>query len=291
MRASIIDYPREKLAEDIWDSSSGDPVLLEEISDEIEDIVYSFLDDVGIPEEALEDLLVYGSILSNQYNKKTDVDARIVLNPDVIEAEFGDVTGDELYELGESLIHGVLLRDTEHPFNATVVIEGEDTELGQSVLGELEETPLYSVLTSAFLVPPHFVSDEFDPDTELEENQEDAKDEMELLDSLFTELKSDVIDHDWLQEAVGGVADTDKFLGKVQDKVDEINADAVALAMQYGDLRDARYETGKEHSDPGNVLYKILEKYDYIGRLKEVKKLVEDGLTETDIQDLGEVTK
>jgi len=289
MRASIIDYPREDLASDIWENSDDGPVLKEAIADEVEDMVYSFLDDAGIPEEALVDLLIYGSILSNQYNSKTDVDARIVLDPEIIEETFGEITGDDLYEMGKELIHDILLGGTKHPFNATVVIEGEDTILGESELGELEETPVYSVLTSTFLVDPYFTDSDFEPDESLAENSEDAKDEMQVLDALLTELKSDVIDYDWVQEAVDGVADKEKFMEKLESKLEEIGADSLALVVEYTDIRDARYETGKEHADPGNVLYKLLEKYEYVEKLKKLKSIVEDGFTKSDLPKIEEV--
>ena len=48
---SAIDYVRDKLAKDVWDVTEDKVSLKTEIKNQVMDYVYSFLDDMDIPEE------------------------------------------------------------------------------------------------------------------------------------------------------------------------------------------------------------------------------------------------
>lgn len=293
---SIIDYPRLGLDQSIWSATDTSIDLQPEIRKDVEEIVASFLDDLDLPKEALIDVLIYGSLLTNQYNSKTDMDARILLDPEVISKYYPDVSGDELYSLTKENIHNIQLGTTKHPFNATVVIKGEKTELGKADLGITEKDPVFSLRDSDIVNFGEWYSSEFDPDEEFSEETSKAKEIMERLDKLIQDAKSDTIDIELLKDAVGDVEDPQKIITKIEQKVQELTETVSTLAEHYIELRDKRTEGYKStppgedhHKAPENIIYKILEKYRYIDLLKKLKAIAENGVQESEVEDVAEV--
>lgn len=293
MLASVLDYPREELDQEIWNVENG-LELQPDIHDQIVDIVQSFLDDMDLPEEALLDVLIYGSILTNQYNAKTDVDARILLEPNVVNEYYPGITGDDLFDLAQDTVHGVLLGDTKHPLNATVVIEGEETELGQSELGLTEHEPVYSMVKEELLQEGTWYDESFDPDVEFSEERKSIDEVMELLDNLIRETKTDTIDYELIEEAVSEVKNKDELMRKLDEKLLEINEGIAALVEEYDKIKKERKDSYKDypgkdkHKSPGNIRFKFLEKYKYMDMIKKLKRIFEGGVEESEMDDVSE---
>jgi hypothetical protein len=289
---SVIDYIRDGLDDEIWDTTGEEVTLQENINNEVLDVVFSALDDLDLPQEALTGLFIYGSILSNQYNANTDVDCRIVLDPETVYEKYGDgTTGDALLDLTFDIVHGELLGNTQHPFNCTIIIEGEKTELGQAELGKTKEDPVYDVLTGSIVVDPVYKED-YDPDEKFTEERDEVDVIMADLDTLIRETKTDTIDFQWLQDAVTSVKDKEKFEEKIDRKLEELEADIEALVGEYRTVKDDRtdaYEEGDGHADPRNVKFKYLEKYKYIDTLRALKRLLKEGIQESEVDDVAEV--
>lgn len=291
---SIIDYPRDQLDQSIWDISGDEIQLQPEIKKEIMDIVYSALDDLDLPYDALKNVFIYGSILTNQYNKNTDVDARIVLEPKPTQARFGDdITGDTLYDLVVDVVHGVNLGDTKHPFNATIIIEDEDTELGQSPLGKTEKDPVYDVIKDEMVVEPVF-EDFYVPEDKYKSERGDVEGIMEGIDDVLRELTTDVIDYQWLQDAVKDVKDPTQLEKALEDKIKEIEDSLEKAVDEYQDVKEMRktdYGTDEDrHGGEGNVKFKFLEKYKYLDVLKKLKRIFKDKkVTDKEIDDMEQM--
>jgi hypothetical protein len=293
-KASIIDYPREGLDESIWDIDGNTLKLQPRINDEIVDITRSFLDDLDLPEEAIIDVLLYGSMLTNQYNSKTDLDARILLDPEIISEHYPSMTGDELYDLTMDTIHGVLLADTQHPFNATVVIEGEDTELGQSPLGVSDRDPVYSMKEEAVIHEGTGYDETFDPDVEFMEERSEVAEIMTKLDALVQDAKTNTIDIELLEEAIGNVAEPDRLIEKIEDRLGDLNFTIEKMVDEYNKIKEERSTSYKEgpkddrHKAPGNIRFKFLEKYRYLDMLKKLKRLFKGGIDPAEIDDVAD---
>lgn len=294
LNASIIDYPRKELDTSIWNIEGEELELQPNIKDEIEDIIGSFLDDLNLPEEAIIDVFIYGSILTNQYNSKTDVDARVLLDPDIVFEHYPDITGKYLYDLTRDSIHGVPLGNTQHPFNASVVIEGEETELGQAQLGITERDPVYSMKEGKIIHEGIGYDESFDPDIEFMEERSDVVDIMTKLDTLVQDAKTDTIDIEVLKEAVGEVSNPEQLIEKIEDRLGTLNLTIEKMVQELADLRKERsesYGTAPEddrHKAPGNIKYKLLEKYHYLDMLKKLKRLFKDGIGESEVDDVAE---
>ena len=292
LQASAIDYIRDQLSEEIWQVGGEEVKLQPAVRDQIEDVVYSALDDLDLPAEALNGLFIYGSILTNRYNSGTDVDCRIQLDPNIVYKKYGeDVTGDDIFDLIIEKVHGIPIEGTKHPLNCSIVIEGEDTELGRSELGKTEEDPVYDVLNEKIVVPPYMYED-IDPDEEFAEEREEADVIMDKLDDLLRELKTDTIDYVWLEDAVKDVKDKDELLEKLESKMEEIEEDVESLVEEYGDIKEMRtkeYNEGDGGTGPGNVKFKIVEKYFYLDVLRKLKRIFKGGVTEKEVEDIEEI--
>ena len=285
--AAIIDYSRENLAPEIWSLDTDMPKLQKEIREDILDIVYSALDDVGISEEALEDLFIYGSLLGNQYNKSTDLDARIVLSPDALPEKLKGVTGDQIYELLRHTVHDMPLGDTEHPFNATIIVSGDETDLDKSPLGKTPEDAVYDVLADIWVVDPFLRDEEFDPDEEFAEERDEVDDVMQRLDNIFRDTKTDIIDYGMIEDALSSVKDKDKFKEKLDKKLKDIESGVADAVSEYERIKKERtdaYAKGERHADPSNIEMKYLERYKYWDTLKQIKHLMEDGIDNNEVE-------
>lgn len=292
--ASILDYPRADLDEDLFDIAGEDIKLKPDIRDEIEDVAYSMVDDIGLPDSAIKELLIYGSILSNQWNPDTDVDCRIILDPESVYEEYDvEITGDVIFDMVVEKVHDVPLGNTKHPLNCTIIIEGEETEIAQSQLGRTEEDPVYDILNDKFINPPFYREDEFDPDVEFKEQRDETTKTMDTLDKLIQETRTDSIDFKLLQDAVRDVKSPGRLVSRLEEKLEEIEQDVASLVKEYETIKEERGEAYKSdepgHGQPGNIRQKYLERYKYLDVLRQLKRLFKEGIEEEEVTDVEEV--
>lgn len=291
--ASILDYPRADLDEDLFDIGE-DIKLKSDIKDEIEDVAYSMVDDVGLPDEAIKSVLIYGSIMTNQWNPTTDVDCRIILEPEAVYEEYGvEITGDVIFDMVIEKVHDVPLGGTKHPLNCTIVIEGEETEIAKSQLGRTEEDPVYDVLKDEFINPPFYRDEEFDPDVEFKEEKDETTKIMDTLDKLIQETRTDSIDFKLIQDAVKDVKSPGRLVSRLEEKLKEIETDVAQLVEEYETIKEERGKSYKEdapgHGQPGNIRMKYLERYKYLDVLRQLKRLFKEGIEEEEVTDIEEV--
>jgi len=289
MKASVIDYARVGLDNTIWDTSGPELKLWPNISLQIIDIAASALDDFDIPESVVKGIYVYGSIMTNQYNAKTDVDCRILLSRSKMTAIYPDLTGDEIFSYLEDVLHGQKAGDTEHPLNYSVIIEGEQEDLGRTKFD-----PVYDVINDKVIREPIFVAEDFDPDEEFTTERDQIEVVMENLDKLLRDTKTKTIDFAVLKEAIGHVKDPEKLKQRLQNKLKEIEIDIERLVAEYESIKEERSKALTQESEtsphrlPGNVKHKYLERYQYLDVLKKLKHILKDGVTPKEIPDVAE---
>ena len=293
MRASIIDYPRKQLDEAIWAVDGQTISLQPNIEQEIKNIVQKFLTHVDLSRRSVKDILIYGSILTNQWNSKTDIDARILLDPDFVHR---GMTGDDLFELSKDILHGTKVGGTQHPFNATVVIDGEQTELGRHSLGLTDKDPVFSLRTGKVKNFGNWNDEKFDPDVEFKEEKKSAEELMEYLDNLIHNAKTQTIDIELLKEAISNVNNPNKIISKLEEKINQLTNTIFLLVKEYEELKSNRsegYESAPENIDhhkmPQNIIYKILDKYKYIDVMKKLKSILKNGIQPQEIKTVEKV--
>jgi hypothetical protein len=290
MKASVIDYVREDLDKEIWKIDGEDITLQEEIKDQILDVVISFFDDIDLDLDKLDKVYIYGSILTNQYNKNTDIDCQILLKEDA-RKQFPEMTGEDLYDLNRSTLHNIELEGTAHPLNCTVAI-GKEIPIGKT-----DFDPAYDVIADKIIVPPVKEKEDFDPDTEFSKEKEEAIDVMSKLDDLLLKAKIDTVDFMWLDDAKLNVRDKRKVTEKLDRKMDAIQEDMHDLIQAYHELKEARTDALSEDNDAEshhkkkyNIIFKINEKYKYMDTLRAIKQKVEEGLDQADdVEDVAKI--
>ena len=115
---------------------------------------------------------------------------------------------------------------------------------------------------------------------------------MSKLDDMLRDLKTSVIDYDWLEDAVKDVKDKDKLLSKLESKLEDIENEIADLVEEYGDIKDMRTqeygEEGERHKGKGNVIFKMTEKYKYLDLLRKLKRIFKGGVQESEVEDIAE---
>jgi hypothetical protein len=287
---SIIDYVREDLDPAIWTLEDDDVKLRPEVKTQLIDTVMSALDDFDIPESAVKGLFVYGSLLTNQYNKKTDLDCRVLLYKEPVGKLYPGLTGDEIFDYLHTKLHDIPLDDSRHPLNVSIMIEGEDE--ADQVLARTKYDAVYDVLEDKFIHNPVIFPDEFDPQEEFKEERDQVEVVMDYLDSTLRDAKNKTIDYEVLEEAVHQVKHPEVLRRRLETKLQEIQADLSQLVEDYEQIKDERTKAlttnteGNPHSEPGNVLYKYLERYQYLDILKKIKHIMKRGLEREEIPEV-----
>lgn len=295
MKASIIDYPRSGLDERIWNVKGKEINLQPKTRSDIEKIIREFLKEVNLPTSSLEDVIIYGSILTNQWNSNTDIDARVILDPEIVSKKYEEVTGDDLFEAARSILHGNLVGNTSHPFNATVVIPGEQTELAQHDLGLTKTDPIFSLRTNQIKNFGEWNTSSFDPDTEFEKERKSADELMQYLDTLIHDVRTKTIDVELLKEAIEYVDNPDEIISKLEEKISSLTTIIYELVTQYELIKKKRSEgyeispnTMDHHKMPQNIIYKILDKYKYIDIMKKLKLILKNGIQTTEVEEIAD---
>lgn len=293
MRASIIDYVRQELDPTIWDVSGEDLKLQSSIRIQIIDIAMSALDDFEIPESVVKGVYVYGSIMTNQYNEKTDIDCRILLYKKQMDKLYPGITGEEIFDnYLKKQLHGKKLEGTTHPLNCTLVIEGEQDDLGQTPYD-----PVYDVINEVVIQDPVRTEDKFDPDEEFQQERDQTDIIMEYLDELLRDAKKKTIDFSVLREAIGDVKDPEELKRRLEEKLIEIEADIEQLVDEYEEIKEERTEALSEdteeshHANPGNVTYKYLERYQYLDILKKLKHIFKNGIEPSEVPEIADALR
>jgi len=292
---SVIDYVREDLDPDIWTLEDDEVKLRPEVKTQLIDTVMSALDDFDIPESAVKGLFVYGSLLTNQYNKKTDLDCRVLLYKEPMEERYPGLTGEEIFDYLRGQLHDMPLEDSRHPLNVSIMIEGEDE--ADQALARTKYDAVYDVLEDKFIHDPVISPDEFDPQEEFKEERDQVEVVMGYLDSALREAKTKTIDYEVLEEAVHQVRHPEVLRRRLETKLQEIQADLAQLVEDYEQIKDERTralttDTGDNpHKAPGNVLYKYLERYQYLDILKKIKHIMKRGLDREEIPEVEEALK
>lgn len=304
IEGSIIDHPRERLDESVWNVSEKVPIVKDKVKDRLLDGAYSLLDDMDFPEEKLVGVYFVGSMLGTQYTPKADLDVTLVIKEEDLFELYPKLKDEELLKeflskfLGK--INGELLEGTKHPIN--YYIWKED---GKGLFLDKFPGAIYDLEKDNWIKEPEKMEDldeeYFDPDLEFAEEREEAEQLLTSIDELLAETKRDTVDAAVLQEAVEGAKNPEYILGRLEDKIKEMEQDIGSLVEEYEDIHEKRKELFSEDAledvekskdwASENVIYKYLTRWKYIDVLGKLKKIFKDGITEKEVEDVAEVLK
>lgn len=267
MQESVIDPTRIELDRSVFNVVDGRYVLKPAIRLQILWIVRR----LQIP---IRGVFIKGSILSLQWLPTTDVDILIETDETMPDSEY-----DDLKELLKTRYTDILVRGTRHPYQFYAVRGRYDRSRADG---------MYDVIGDEWLFGPYNL--EVNVDDYWNAFQKTVHD----VDLAKNELQRDIIDYDMLRSLKGEQIHDLEL--RTQKKIDEINDSVETLVAQYewlSDLRDWAFtkdlsseeirEYGSKNALPGNVIYKLLERYHYIELMKNLKRLKkEQGEIDTD---------
>jgi predicted nucleotidyltransferase len=266
-KASILDEPRATLNPSIFDLS-GDaqaPKMLPEVRAAI----FDQLGKLNLPESAIKSILFFGSAAAYQYEETSDLDVTVV-----VDEEQTDLNGlmkeisDELYIAEHPVTY--FLRTNEYP------IDGSDA--------------IYDMINDIWIRVPE-ASEGAIHKEEYQDTVEDAVEWAKKLDLMLGETRRDYIDFEKLELAYQHVGEDKKaeVLKRIEQKLSEISEDVAAFALEKDKLHQTRAvafaEELEKHGEntihkylsrnwlPENILYKILERYQYTKLLKHFKQI------------------
>ena len=270
-KASILDYPKPGLEPKVW---NFDGTININVKTQILGKLNKFIEAQGYSaKDIINKIYIVGSLTSYQYNKLTDLDTHVYLN---LRNMLGIFKGNEedLIELIDkswrktlNKAESELIEGTQHPLEFYFEIP-EDLSVAPS-------DGVYDLLNDEWLKEPKVITVDFDVDKLYPEIINKAKEIAKELDIQIGELKRDVTDAEMIQEMIEYLSDEQKklFVDKLTSKIEEVDTNIVDLLKVEQGISDKRHEDYAWDSE-GNILFKYLQRFGYIGLLKTLEKSI-----------------
>ena len=282
---SIIDIPRRTYAPGVFDDAdTSNPKIKESVKALIDKQIAEFEKEYPVVKMGL-----VGSILTKRYRNDADLDINVLFDvpKDKREDERIRLSKQFLSASNPDNIQGKLIPGTKHPINYYLIT---DMKIYQDQ--EDKADAVFDIENNKFTKRP----DDFNFDVGL--YLKDFQKKVDEIDVVKGELKRDIIDYDELKELKPN--DILDLQDKINGKLEEIE-DGIVDIIKIGDTVDAErraaFDTDmtpdeiKKYSIknrlPKNVVYKMLEKYNYLKFWKKCKKILDDGeVTDAEIDSL-----
>lgn len=261
--ASVIDYRRKSKAPTVWDGDKLDPRVRAHILGMIKQ---HFPGAIGA--------FILGSITTKRYTRYSDIDVNVVM-PEKVDLEpFRTIA--KAINKSKPRFPG-----SPHVITFFMVHPADEKDAIQKTTGA------YDLVGNKWLKEP----DDIGADPKQMEGA--FQGQIADVDIALGELNRDVRDISLIMEAFREAppAEKQKILGDLEDKKDEIEEDLKAITEEYDEFHKARVASfekeveadgpaaAKKHllnqTLPGNVVFKLMERYGYrdlLERLRDIYK-------------------
>lgn len=278
---SVIDQSLENYSKFVFDEYKIDkPRLKDRIRQKI-------LDDVNLINKKISvvDFFIKGSILTKQYTTDSDIDIFVQVNSGLYTEDQLKILLKPIWdEIDETYIKGV-----PHPFQYYITKEKynpENTEAMYDVNGD------------------NWIKRSSSKSINLDEYMDDFKDYVDQFSDFSEELRRNMIDYEILKDIP-----TEELSGlksKLNNELRQINNNISDLSEVYDQIRDMRDQAfskdmtpseikkyGIKTRLPGNVVFKLLERYYYLDLYKKIKSIIGDDnkLSHNEVDQLNSILK
>jgi len=260
---SVIDLSLKNYSPQVFSNyESSKPILNDRVRNKI-------IKDVKYVNKVLKvkDIFIKGSILTKQYTKDSDIDVYIQINS----ASVDDTLKKQLKKI-LLYIDNTKLNNISHPFQYYITKDSynlENTEAAYNIIKNewIKRTPSKDIK----------IDDYFD----------NFKSYINKFSDFSEELRRNMIDYEILKDIPN-----DQINGlkqKLDNELKEINSSINKLADVYSDIKDFRnkaFDDTMSPSDikkygiktklPGNVVWKLIERYHYLDLYKTIRKIIGD---------------
>lgn len=261
---SVLDPVHNTLAKDVWNRNNK---LKEKHRRYIIDTFNDWLDTMGVEEDP-KDIVIIGSITTYQYSKYSDIDVNVAM----------DLSDKKRSELLKYLPNGTNLPDTNHPVNYYLSKDAmENVEIQKSAYDVLNDKWLKEPKKEDVSFPYGYILEiaKFFMDGVDERIAEYERDKKEL--DLYKEYQKD-------EEIQMSETEVQKV---IEQKRLEIKADLDALYVALKMVKSFRGKAFEEDYEPhflisiesanrdfsvNNLVYKALERFGYLDKLKKYKE-------------------
>lgn len=266
---SVLDPVHDTLAKDVW--TDDEEHVKEKHRSYILDKLYEWLDIMDVESEPSK-IAIVGSITTYQYTDTSDIDVNVVI----------DIDDEKRKELLKFLPNETLLPDTKHPVNFYISKDAESNiEKKDSAYDLLNDKWIKRPKPSDVIVPYSYVLEiaKFFMDGIDERIAEYERDKIELeLYKEYMDRKDIAINKSTLQDHIEG-------------KEVEIRADLDAIYTGLKMVKSFRNKAFEEDYEPkfmikietddpdfsiNNLVYKVIERFGYLDKLKKYKDIRED---------------
>ena len=277
--SSVLDLPHDTLDPSLWDFN-GQPTLDPEVKDTIVYSLYDWLEQNGFSSGWVNDMFFIGSAAGYQYRDISDLDITIVPDLDLLREEVGD-EGDNLKikELVKQMIkelNGYLI--VKHPVNYYIRLTA-DVPVGEAI---------YNIFSDTWIKTAPPIKDDYVPEERFKTQWLMAEARAGVIDEVVGKLKRRIDDYDILSE----YADDPKWGPRIQERLENkknsINQWVEWLSHEYVEIWKARqkaYKVEESQESMGNLIYKFLERYDYIDFLHALRE-IRDSYTIEELKEL-----
>jgi hypothetical protein len=278
---SVIDQTLKNYSKYVFeDYKTNKPKLKGRVRQKILDDVKKINKKIGVVE-----FFIKGSILTKQYSKNADIDVFVRVNPNLY-------TEDQLRILLKPLweqIDNTYLEGCPYPFQYYITKEKYNTENTEA---------MYDVLNDEWIKKSSSKS------IDIDDYMDDFKKYVEQFSDFSEELRRNMIDYDILLDIP-----SDQIKGlkqKLDQEMVQINKSIDDLSEVYKEVRDMRNDAFSEEMTPseikkygiktrlpGNVVFKLLERYYYLDLYKKIRKIIgDDGkISHSEYDELNKVLK
>lgn len=290
---SAIDFPQEDLPEELW-NKDGKHTLKDAVKSKIFKVIEAY-PKVNLREVAKEIYLV-GSSGTNQWQDNSDIDIHVI--PD--EAKLKEVikkADDKGYYADEDNMQGIQkeIKDWYDEADIDKMVGKHEIEvfLQLNSSQELIADAAYDLNKDAWVRGPKEVGQDFNPYDEYKDILDTVSSVVGDTDQTLGELKRDVIDYEVIKQAIGKMPKEtkDKLKAALEAKLQEIEASIEELIKDKKEWVEQR----KQASSPAtpeqalkdveyaktwhdeNVLFKFLNRYQYLRLINDLKDMIEDG--------------
>jgi len=287
VKESSIDFPQKDLDPSIWLKEDDTYRIRPGIRRKILDVIgrYPDMDLIDTASAGISDaatIHIVGSITTNQYLEDSDVDVHIVVSKD------SDFHGDEDFQ--NEVIQW--FNDNRDEIGGYAGKHPIEIYLQYNPDQDLMSDGCYDLLADEWLAGPKVVPSDYDPYEDFSHIADDLRNTVEDADKLLGELKRDVIDYKVIEQAMKQLSPDQKglFLGRLKNKLEEIEENIRALYAKRKDWVDARrvaskpstpeealkdVELAKKWKDT-NAIFKFINRYRYLRTIRDLEELLED---------------
>ena len=278
---SVIDQSLESYSKFVFDDHKiNNPKLKDRIRQKI-------LDDVNLINKKISvtEFFIKGSILTKQYTKDSDIDIFVRVNSGLYTEDQLKILLKPIWdEIDETYIKGV-----PHPFQYYITKEKYNTDNTEA---------MYDVENDEWIKRSSSKS------INIDEYIDDFKKHVDQFSDFSEELRRNMIDYEILKDI-----STEDLAGlklKLNKELMELNRNISDLSEVYDEVRDIRNRSfSKEMTPseikkygiktrlPGNVVFKLLERYYYLDLYKKIKNIIGDDnkLSHNEFEQLNAVLK